>query len=519
MIIGVKMRDEILLFIKTYLIRKNGSYSTMPYNNKFKSYNKYEYWEYIENHTKFCKSSYEKLYCFIYDLKEPGKCKNCLEYTNFVGKTYQSFCSKRCSGTYIQENMPEQRKLERNEKISKSKPLAVKKAKKTKLERYGDENYNNMSKNIKTRIKNNNGVYWSKEQLDKRYKKLSIKLPQVITIQGVKLNIKKHHKNLPHLNFEYIKDNFVKDDIFLVNKFCEHYNMSYNFAYTIIRRLDINVKSSKTNTENDVYEFINEGEQGNRKFISPLELDILVPDKFAVEYNGLLWHSYNPYEFPTDGKLEDKNKHLIKTELCEEKGIQLFHIFENEWRVLSKREIWKSILNEKLNKSKIIDSKETEIRIVQDDKKDLFLEENHLQGTCLSDINLGLYHKDELVSMMVFDKNELLRFASKLNIKVRGGYKKLLNFYEKNYKPKSLTSYANRRFSDDELYKELGFIYKDYTEPNSFWYNKFNSVLTKEQALENLTDYNGEYSDDENLFINSYRRIYDSGNKIYIKEL
>ena len=41
------------------------------------------------------------------------------------------------------------------------------KNKQTKLDRYGDENYNNSLKNKDTRISNNGGEYWSKEQRDK----------------------------------------------------------------------------------------------------------------------------------------------------------------------------------------------------------------------------------------------------------------------------------------------------------------------------------------------------------------
>jgi hypothetical protein len=38
----------------------------------------------------------------------------------------------------------------------------------------------------------------------------------------------------------------------------------------------------------------------------------------------------------------DKNYHLNKTELCEQKGIRLIHIFEDEW--LNKQDIVKSRL-------------------------------------------------------------------------------------------------------------------------------------------------------------------------------
>jgi hypothetical protein len=60
------------------------------------------------------------------------------------------------------------------------------------------------------------------------------------------------------------------------------------------------------------------------KIIPPKELDIYIPScNIAIEFNGLYWHS----------ELFRKNKyyHLDKTIRCEEKGIHLLHIFEDEW--------------------------------------------------------------------------------------------------------------------------------------------------------------------------------------------
>ena len=61
----------------------------------------------------------------------------------------------------------------------------------------------------------------------------------------------------------------------------------------------------------------------SRRIISPLELDIFLPDlKIAVEYNGKYWHSSN-IKTKTD-------YHLHKSLMCREKGIRLVHIYEFE---------------------------------------------------------------------------------------------------------------------------------------------------------------------------------------------
>ena len=65
--------------------------------------------------------------------------------------------------------------------------------------------------------------------------------------------------------------------------------------------------------------------ENSRSIISPLELDIYIPEKnLAIEFDGLYWHSEKC------GK--DSKYHLNKTKLCEEKNIQLIHIFDDEWR-------------------------------------------------------------------------------------------------------------------------------------------------------------------------------------------
>lgn len=62
----------------------------------------------------------------------------------------------------------------------------------------------------------------------------------------------------------------------------------------------------------------------NRTLIKPYELDIVIPElKLALEFNGAYWHSIEsglPLGY-----------HLMKTELCENKGYRLIHIWEDDW--------------------------------------------------------------------------------------------------------------------------------------------------------------------------------------------
>ena len=123
-----------------------------------------------------------------------------------------------------------------------------------------------------------------------------------------------------------------------------------------------------------------------------------------------------------------------------------------------------------------------------------------------------------------FNKNydyELIRFCNKLNTSVIGSASKLFNYFIKNYNPKSIISYANRRFSNGSIYETLGFKFLRKTEPNYFYFKRNVGILMsrnqfqKHKLKDKLDIYNPELSEQENMFNNDYRRIYDCGNLVY----
>ena len=110
---------------------------------------------------------------------------------------------------------------------------------------------------------------------------------------------------------------------------------------------------------------------------------------------------------------------------------------------------------------------------------DKFLNSNHLQGKSASKVRLGLYHNDELVSLMTFgkfrfNKNvewELVRFCSKSGCNVVGGASKLFNYFINTYKPKSIITYSNNNLGNGSVYKGLGFSEFKNKKPASVWVN------------------------------------------------
>ena len=124
-----------------------------------------------------------------------------------------------------------------------------------------------------------------------------------------------------------------------------------------------------------------------------------------------------------------------------------------------------------------------------------------------------------------FNKNfewELSRYSSSKH--VIGGASKLLKYFERIYKPKSLITYADRRFSQGNLYFKLGFTFDHFSSPNYFYSNKNLKIYSRIQCQKHklkdiLKDkFNENLSEFENMYLNGYNKIYDCGNYVFIKQ-
>ena len=94
-----------------------------------------------------------------------------------------------------------------------------------------------------------------------------------------------------------------------------------------------------------------------------------------------------------------------------------------------------------------------------------------------------------------------------LGLRVIGGAGKLLKYFESNYNPKSIITYADRRFSKGNLYYKLGFTVHHISIPNYF-YIKDNKIYSRYETqkfkLKNILETNliNEKSETENLINN-----------------
>jgi hypothetical protein len=161
-----------------------------------------------------------------------------------------------------------------------------------------------------------------------------------------------------------------------------------------------------------------------------------------------------------------------------------------------------------------------------------FCIKNHLQGYNLSSVKLGAFYNGELVSVMTFSKPsiskghrkyntgvfELNRFCSKLDYVVVGIASKMLKFFENNFSPAEISSYADRRWSDGCLYNNLGFKFINYTPPNYWYFRKGTAKRIHRFALRK-NKYDSKYDTEYSIRLSEgYHRIWDCGNIKFSKK-
>lgn len=222
--------------------------------------------------------------------------------------------------------------------------------------------------------------------------------------------------------------------------------------------------------------------QSDRNVLNGKEIDLLY-NNIGFEINGNIFHT------EIFGK-KIKHYHLNKTLSAKEKGVTLYHIFDDE--IIDKPEIIINKLKHILNintgfetiharKCQIIDS-------ITTIEKSIFLNDNHIQGNDKSNYSVVAKHNNEIVAIMTFNnkrymnKNkdhndntyELSRFCLKKNVICTGIASRLLKYFIKKHNPQKIITFADIRWtpnSNDNLYTKLGFTLTKTLKPDYWYYN------------------------------------------------
>jgi hypothetical protein len=495
-----------------------------------------------------------RIYCIMNDINELPLCKKCgkshssirqNEDKNGVYDSYRfsDFCSRLCA--------------------SKSSET-IEKRKATTIDRYGDHN-----------MRTESGKNEYKNAILKKYGKPSVMQVDEIKEKSLKTQngewristpecrnkIKEtfakkydgHPMNDPQIKEKVVesrKKNFLKqygvtheskltksntalsiwEDDEKFKQLCEELvypkMVSRALGYTVspihakMARLGLSSPTKSSIGENEVVEFIKDIspdltiKTSDRNVLGGKELDIYIPEKnFAIEFNGLYWHSEN---------FKEKDYHKNKSSACMERGILLMHIWQHEWDDSNKKDIIKRMIRHKLGISKDkVYARNCKVKADIPSKLAMeFLENNHLQGKIRSTSNIGLFFGDEMVALLCMQKiknsktYEISRYATSKH--VVGGFSKLLKFFLKNNEWDVIKTFASYGHSHGDVYSKNGFTFEGYTPPNYLYYNSNGMVLSRYQAMKHrlpniLENFDQDISEHKNMNNHGFFRVYDSG--------
>lgn len=225
------------------------------------------------------------------------------------------------------------------------------------------------------------------------------------------------------------------------------------------------------------------------------------------------------------------NNHLLKIKQKMEKdGVRSIFIFEDEFNKKEELVIGKIKHILQINNSKKIYARKCVIKEIDNKEKNSFLNKFHIQGTCVSQVNLGAYFGNDLIAVMTFSKPrilmnkknsnnhtiELARFATHLDYKIVGISSKLLSYFKRNYQWREIYSFADLRWSNGNLYNKIGFSLDRINPPDYFYIinneRRHRWGYRKDALREKFPEFfDSSLTEYQNMLKMGYDRIWDCG--------
>lgn len=235
-----------------------------------------------------------------------------------------------------------------------------------------------------------------------------------------------------------------------------------------------------------------------------------------INIDGLATHS----TFNTR-HAEDYKYHLNLQQDFTTNNQTIFQFREDELRDNS--EIIKSIILNYFNiHQEKHNARQLTTKLLTSTDAEEFFKNNHLMGAYRSSQTYGLYTKDnKLVSCMSVRLNkkdnslEIARFASRINISVRGGFSKLLKHVERTHRPSKIISFCDMRYSTGKSYEKCDFT-KISTTLGWSWTDKYRTY-NRLRCRANMDD--RKLSEKEHAKELNWYRIHDAGQVKYVKSL
>lgn len=225
--------------------------------------------------------------------------------------------------------------------------------------------------------------------------------------------------------------------------------------------------------------------------------DFKLSDTVFLNTDGLYFHS---------NIFKDKKDHLKLQQTFSRKGYQILQFYEDE--IYTKWDIIENIINIKLGKIKTrIGARKCVIKTISTEAAKEFCTKNHLMGYCPFTKSIGLFYKDELISLLSYKPKrkyiEISRFCTSLNTIVSGAFSKLLKWIRDRFPTDIIISFCDLRYGNGNLYNKAGFSLEKITLGWCWGNNKV-------QRFHRLQAQNSE------AIRNKWFKIYDAGQAKFV---
>lgn len=499
----------------------------------------------------------EKLYMFNNNNNSPKcYCGNSTKFISF-SKGYFEYCSILCSSNSSKTRDKYKKTCLENYGVDNvSSVVDIKnKKEKTFYSRYGKSTYL-QTQEVKNKIVKNLGVDnpFKSDKIQNRIREFNLRkygTDSILHLPEIREKSKK--TNLEKYGVDHFSKTAIwKDKMKSINcqSFIESLDLPINYSFiskngqsnilkhhdcgnefeiqTQLIRLRIKNKVEicrvcnkiEYKSQNDVFDYISSIYKGDvvKYRDNKYEIDIYLPEmKIGFEFNGLYWHSE---------LFKNSDYHSDKRSYFMDRGIRIVNIWEDDWKF--KSDIIKSIISSSIGIcGRRIYARDCVITKVEDREVKKFLNENHLQGWCVSKYRYALRYKGDIVSVLTIGKSrvnlgykndcdqlEILRFCNKLDTIIVGGFSKIFKNVLSELNFEKIITYSDCSIFNGDVYIKNGFDFIKKTTPGYYYIvkgirkNRFN--YTKSNLVKMGFDPNK--TERQIMHENGFYRIYDCGN-------
>ena len=447
---------------------------------------------------------------------------------------------------------------------------ALDKGRKTKLEKYGDENFSNPEKTKITKLERYGDPSYTNREKSKKtcmerygvesfsqssqYKESSRQtcierygVPYFMQSDEGKEMIS-HRNNTNYYNNVICRPDGEIEPLFSVEEYCQKTPMTQfkwrckrcGSIFTGPQTITWNncaedgqvarcltchpVDIGKSEKQREIIQFVNKVTQGafvpeDRKHICPYEIDMLNEKlMLGIEFDGIYWHCHfngNP------------DNHLAaKTDMCNQKGITLVHVFEDEWDERKKQ--CKAMLQQIISADSKAQFHNASVVHISENECRKFLDENSYDiFSKPSRFNYGLINEGKLISCMTLswfnNKALVTNICNSTAICTTQTYHMFIDFIQNEFSIthsiQSIQMNIDNRWPQDTLMNELKFNEVKKTAP-SFWLIDMNEGWKRKCKGVNkkvLNQY-GSYTNNNRkqfMYDNNLTYIVDCGCTVY----